>query len=105
VFERPLQPPSTMDAPNSQFVRVQLSGMSSKSSRRQSSEEDGTGKEKDKAGSSRLSPVTTVLRNSDPGAHLMAADINPFSRKFQTLPFLKTVCSNSVWPLKEQLAP
>jgi hypothetical protein len=48
-----LHPPSSMDAPNSQFVRVQLSGMSgTKSSRQQSVEEDGTGKEGEKAASS-----------------------------------------------------
>jgi hypothetical protein len=29
VLERALQAPSTLDAPNSQFVRVQLSGMNS----------------------------------------------------------------------------
>jgi hypothetical protein len=94
-----------MDAPNSQFVRMQLSGMSSKSSRRQSSEEDGTGKDKDKAGSARLSPVTIMRRESDPGARLVAPTSNSFSQNFQPLPSLKTARSSSVWPLKEQLAP
>jgi hypothetical protein len=62
VQERPPHPPSTLDAPNSQFVHVKLSGMSGSKSRRQlSSDDEGIGK--GKSGSS-VSPVM-ARRDSD----------------------------------------
>jgi len=103
-----------MDAPNSQFVRVQLSGMSgTKSSRQQSAEEDGTGKEGEKAASSRRSPVTTgtekekpassrlspvtVRRESDPGfATIHFNFISVTQDDHQVVDFTKTACNKLV---------
>jgi hypothetical protein len=103
-----------MDAPNSQFVRVQLSGMSgTKSSRQQSVEEDGNGKEGEKAASSRRSPVTTgtekekpassrlspvtVRRESDPGfATIHFNFISVTQDDHQVVDFTKTACNKLV---------
>ncbi len=63
VSERPGHPPSTLDVPSSQFVRVQLSGMSSSKSTRLSTEEEGNGRDKSMSRSSGV----IHRRESDPG--------------------------------------
>lgn len=64
VSERPGHPPSTLDVPSSQFVRVQLSGMSSSKSTRLSTEEEGNGRDKSMSRSSGV----IHRRESDPAA-------------------------------------
>ena len=98
VLERPPHPPSTLDAPSSQFVHVKLSGMSGSKSRRQASADDeGIGK--GKSGSS-FSPVM-ARRESDASTCPVSSELELHfqPRVYQVSP--KTACSSSARPLNE----
>jgi hypothetical protein len=98
VLERPPHPPSTLDAPNSQFVHVKLSGISAAKSKRQSPT-DAEGIGKGKSGSS-VSPVM-ARRESDASTCPVSAHLELLFQPRVNQVYPKTACSSSARRLNE----